>query len=61
MKCAVCQQSDGLVINIIVADVNEPAPMECVLIEVAEETQCNLGWYWDGNNFINPYPDSSES
>lgn len=61
MNCAVCQQSDGLVINIIVADVDDISPDGCVLIQVPEEAQCNLGWYWNGNTFTNPYPDESES
>lgn len=51
-KCAVCQLSDRLVINIIVASPSDLAPDGCQLIEVMANQACDIGWYWDGQWFI---------
>jgi len=51
-RCAVCQLSDGLIINIIIALPSDPAPEECQLIEVMADQLCGIGWYWDGKLFI---------
>lgn len=55
-RCAVCQLEDGLVINIIIAVPSDLAPDGCQLVEVMNEQQCNIGWYYDGMNFIDPNP-----
>jgi hypothetical protein len=50
--CAVCQLSDGLVINLIAAETTDPCPVEgCVLIEVPF---CDIGYIWDGQRFNPP-------
>ena len=56
--CAVCQLSDGLVINIIVADPTDPAPLDCQLVitPTAGGSYANIGFYWNGSQFINPNP-----
>lgn len=60
-RCAVCQLSDGLVINIIIADPSDMPPDGTQLVEVMSGQPCNIGWYWDGTNFIDPTPpDPSE-
>lgn len=55
-RCAVCQLADGLVINIIIAVPSDLAPDGCQLVEVMNEQQCNIGWYYNGMNFIDPNP-----
>ena len=54
--CAVCQLSDGLVVNVIIADPTDPAPDNCQLILVPDGTPCGIGWIWNGTEFINPNP-----
>ena len=59
MTCAVCQLSDGLVINIIVAEPTDPCPYEdCQLIATpdVDGVDAQIGWYWNGTNFIDPNP-----
>lgn len=53
-RCAVCQLSDGLVVNIIIAVPSEPAQDGCQLIEVMNEQFCDIGWYWTGTEFTPP-------
>ena len=53
-NCAVCQLSDGLVVNIIVALPSDPTQEGCQLIEVMVDQFCDIGWYWDGVTFIPP-------
>ena len=57
--CAVCQLSDGLVINTIIAEPTDPCPYEnCQLIATPDVNGNNaqIGWYWNGTDFINPNP-----
>lgn len=53
-RCAVCQLSDGLVINLIVALPSDPAPEGCQLVEVMNEQPCDIGWVWTGAEFVPP-------
>jgi hypothetical protein len=53
-RCAVCQLEDGLVVNIIIALPSDPAPIGCELVEVMNGQACDIGWYYDGSNFIEP-------
>lgn len=55
-RCAVVQLTDGLVVNIIMASVDDVAPENCELIEILPEQMCNIGWYYDGTTFIDPNP-----
>jgi len=48
-KCAVIQ--DGLVVNIIVADITDTPPEGCFLIELPF---CDIGYTWDGVRFNPP-------
>jgi hypothetical protein len=54
MRCAVCQNSDGLVVNIIVADPTDPAPVGCFLVGIADDMWCDIGYTWDGTAFLPP-------
>lgn len=59
-NCAVCQLSDGLVINKIVAVPSDIPPLDCQLIEIMSGQMCDIGWYWNGTDFINPNPPPPE-
>lgn len=56
-RCAVVQQSDNVCINIIMADVHDPAPIGCFLVDV-DNMACDIGWIYDPvmNDFVNPNP-----
>jgi hypothetical protein len=57
--CAVCQLSDGLVVNVIVAEPTDPCPEQgCQLIVTPDQDGNNaqIGWYWNGTDFIDPNP-----
>lgn len=54
MICAVCQLSDDLVINIIVASPSDLASDGCQLIEITEDQLCSIGSYWNGSTFDPP-------
>ena len=60
--CAVCQLSDGLVINIIVAEPTDPCVEGCQLIVTPTEagSYANIGFTWNGTEFINPNPQVDE-
>lgn len=56
---AICQLSDGLVINIIIAEPTDPCPYpDCQLIEIPDVggNNAQIGWYWNGTDFIDPNP-----
>lgn len=57
MRCAVVR--DGLVENIIVAEVTDDAPEGCELIAL-DGLFAGIGWLWDGETFINPNPEPEE-
>jgi hypothetical protein len=54
--CAVCQLSDGLVINLIVAEPTDPPPSDCELVVTPTESGSNadIGWRWTGIEFVDP-------
>lgn len=55
-SCAVIRKIDGLVINLIVADVlTDAAPFGCVLVDTTEKP-CGIAWTFNGSEFIDPYP-----
>ena len=55
-NCAVCQLSDGLVINVIVAEPTDLPPNECqlVLTPDASGNNATIGSTWNGSTFITP-------
>lgn len=53
-RCAVCQLSDGLVVNMIIALPSDPAPEGCQLVEVINDQPCDMGWFWTGSEFVLP-------
>jgi hypothetical protein len=52
--CAVVQLNDGLVINKIVAEPTDPPPEGCELILIPEDSMCDIGWTWNGTEFVPP-------
>lgn len=56
-RCAVCQISDGMVTNIIIADpAIDQASDGCTLVALAYGMMCDIGWIWDGSTFTDPNP-----
>ena len=49
-NCAVVN-ADGVVVNLIVADVTDAPPAGCALVEIPA---CDIGWVWDGSRFNPP-------
>jgi hypothetical protein len=61
MRCAVCNLSDNVVTNVIMADPNvDPAPYDTFLVGIQDGVMCDIGWIWDGSTFINPNPPEPE-
>ena len=60
-RCAVCRLSDGLVVNTIVAVPGDIAPEGHQIIEIMNGQICDIGWYYDGLNFVDPNPPSEEN
>ena len=53
--CAVCQNSTGLVVNMIVADAAvDAAPEGCILVPVEDGVFVSLAYVWDGEQFLHP-------
>jgi hypothetical protein len=52
--CAVCQLTDGLIVNIIVAEPTDLAPDGTQLIETpdADGNNAEIGGTWNGTNFL---------
>lgn len=53
-RCAVCQLSDGLVVNIIIALPSDLPPDGCQLVEIMNDQPCDFGWFWNGTEFVPP-------
>jgi hypothetical protein len=49
-NCAVID-SNNIVVNIIVAEVTDPPPEGCTLVEIPF---CDIGYTWDGTRFNPP-------
>lgn len=58
--CAVVQLSDNVVINKIVAEPTDLAPDGTQLIPIPEGVMCDMGWTWNGSEFVNPNPPVEE-
>jgi hypothetical protein len=51
-KCAVVQLSNSMVVNLIVAEPTDSSPDGCELILVPTDVPCDIGWTWDGTQFV---------
>jgi hypothetical protein len=56
--CAVIDKTTNIVVNKIVAEVTDLPPDNCFLIDITGQF-VDIGWFWDGSNFINPTPEES--
>jgi hypothetical protein len=54
ITCAVCQLTDGLIINVIVADSIDLPPDGAQLVETpdADGNNAQIGGTWNGTNFL---------
>jgi hypothetical protein len=62
-RCAIVQNSDNTVINIIVSDpAVDPAPEGCILVGIANNVDVNFGWIYDPatGQFTDPNPQPPE-
>ena len=51
---AVVNQS-GVVVNLIVGDETSPTEAGTYLVEIPANVFCNIGFTWDGTNFLNQF------
>jgi len=52
-NCAVCRNSDGLVVNTIVADLTDPTPRPgFYLVSIELNTPVSIGCRWNGTQFL---------
>jgi hypothetical protein len=56
MKCAVCDNNTNKVVNTIIAESLDVAPDNTYLVEITNDMWCDIGYIWDGVQFINPNP-----
>jgi hypothetical protein len=59
-RCAVCELGGGLVVNIVVAAPSDEPPEGCQLVEIMADQPCNIGWAWNGSQFVDPNPPAPE-
>lgn len=55
-NCAVVQSSDNVVINKIVAELTDLSPEGTYLVLISDGVMCDMGWTWNGTEFVNPNP-----
>jgi hypothetical protein len=58
-RCALVQNSDNTVINIIMADPSvDPAPAGCTLVGLPDDSPVSFGWIYDPatGQFTDPNP-----
>lgn len=61
-RCAVVQQSDNLVVNVIIADASDAPPDGCILVDVDNFPQATIGCTYDPVmvDFVCPMPPQPE-
>ena len=59
-RIAVCQTSDNVVINVILAEVTDPAYPNTYFIEIKDGIWCDIGAIWNGTDFTNSNPPPQE-
>ena len=55
-RIAVCQTSDNVVVNVIMAEVTDPVFEGTQFIEIKDGVWCDIGAIWNGTDFKNPNP-----
>jgi hypothetical protein len=59
-RIAVCQLSDNVVVNVIIAEVTDPVFEGTQFIEIQDGVWCDIGAIWNGTDFTNPNPPPQE-
>lgn len=59
-NCAVVRSSDNVVENKIVAEPTDLAPVGTYLVLIPDGVMCDIGWIWNGTDFIDPNPSPGE-
>lgn len=55
MRCAMVNNSSGIVENVIVADPKvDPAPAGYTLVSLPDDSPVSIGWTYDGSSFTEP-------
>ena len=63
MRCAVVQNSDNIVVNLIMADPSvDPAPEGTTLVSLPDDSPVSMGWIYDPatGRFTDPNPPQEE-
>jgi len=63
MRCAVVQNFDNSVVNLIMADPSvDPAPEGTILVGLPDDSPVNMGWIYDPatGQFTDPNPPQEE-
>jgi hypothetical protein len=58
--CAVVRNEDNVVINKIIAEPTDLPQDGCYLVLIPEGSMCDMGWVWDGSNFVDPNASAAE-
>lgn len=53
-RCAVYQLANGLVVNVIIAEAQDPPPDECGILELTDGQACDIGWTYAGGGLTGP-------
>lgn len=56
-RIAVCLEYNAQVVNVIVADGDDPAPNGTFLVPLPDDSLVGPGWTFDGIDFIAPPPE----
>ena len=56
MIVAVIDSETNIIVNRIVADVTDPAHDGHYFVEIPEGVHANIGWSYNGTEFVNPNP-----
>lgn len=60
-NCAVVNVTDNVVVNKIVAEPTDLAPLNTYLVLILSDMECDIGWVWNGTEFVNPNPNTTET
>lgn len=54
MRCAVVDLATSEVVNVIVAQQDDPAPEGCILVDIPDDSPVSIGWLYVDGVFIAP-------
>lgn len=62
-RCAVIQNSDNLVVNIIIANPEDLPPLGCFLVDIDDKPYVDIGWFYDPatGDFYPPPPEVTDA